>query len=201
VEAALSAGGIKKRLLIVWLVLLGLIATVAIVNYERDKPAKDLPGTVIADERALLPEPISRLGVIEIARAGGVHRFERDSVGAWFYHGAHSNATQEHGHIADPVQAERIAKAFEAFERTRMERRFELDTKNDEYGVVSPQMFIMVYRPGELQPRARFAVGNLAPDRVSRYVLVVGTPLVVTIADYQIVNLLDLIAAVGTSAG
>jgi hypothetical protein len=180
VEAALSAGGIKKRLLIVWLVLLGLIATVAIVNYERDKPAKDLPGTVIADERALLPEPISRLGVIEIARAGGVHRFERDSIGAWFYHGAHSNATQEHGHIADPVQAERIAKAFEAFERTRMERRFELDTKNDEYGVVSPQMFIMVYRPG---------------------VLVVGTPLVVTIADYQIVNLLDLIAAVGTSAG
>ena len=197
----MSAGGIKKRLLFVWLVLLGLIAAVVMINYERDKPSKDLPGTVIADERALLPEPISRLGVIEIARAGGVHRFERDSAGAWFYHDAHSNAAQEHGHVADPEQAERISKAFEGFERTRMERRFELDTQNDEYGVVSPQMFIMVYRPDELQPRARFAVGNVAPDRVSRYVLVVGTPLIVTIAEYQIQNLLDLIATVRNGSG
>ena len=173
--------------------LIGLVAAIAVIEYDGDEAQKPAPGTIMVDDRALLPELVERLGAIEIAYAGTVHRFERDSAGAWFYHGAHSNNETTHGHVADPAQAERIAKAFEIFGRTRMERRFELNTKADEYGVVAPQIFIMVYRPNELQPLVRFAVGNVAPDGVSRYVLVVGTPLVVTIANYQIDLLLQLI--------
>jgi hypothetical protein len=47
------------------------------------------------------------------------------------------------------------------------------------------------------QPLAQYAVGDVAPDGLSRYVLQVGSASVVTIADYQITNLLDLIQAVG----
>lgn len=190
---AVSTGKISTRLWLVWLVLIGLVAAIAVVEYDGNEAEKPAPGTIMVDDRALLPELVERIGAIEVAYAGTVHRFGRDSASAWFYHGVHSSSGSVHGHVADPVQAERIAKAFQIFARTRMERRFELNTKADEYGVVTPQIFIMVYRPNELQPLVRFAVGSVAPDGVSRYVLVVGTPLVVTIANYQIDLLLKLI--------
>ena len=38
-------------------------------------------------------------------------------------------------------------------------------------------------------------MGDLAPDKLSRYVMVVGSASVVTIANYQIDNLLALIKA------
>jgi hypothetical protein len=43
---------------------------------------------------------------------------------------------------------------------------------------------------------AQFAVGDVAPDGLSRYVLPVGGKYVVTIANYQIENLLGLIEKV-----
>jgi hypothetical protein len=52
-----------------------------------------------------------------------------------------------------------------------------------------------------VQPLARYAVGIVAPDGVSRYVLPVGSTYVVTIANYQIDNLLNLIQAVGEKPG
>ena len=79
-----------------------------------------------------------------------------------------------------------------------MERFFKLDVQNA-YGVTSPQMVILVYGKGNSQPLAQFAVGDIAPDGLSRYVLRVGSASVVTIPDYQITNLLDLIQAVGGS--
>jgi hypothetical protein len=43
-------------------------------------------------------------------------------------------------------------------------------------------------------------VGHVAPDTVSRYVMVVGSPAVVTIPKYQIDNLLDLVRVAGGEA-
>ena len=60
-------------------------------------------------------------------------------------------------------------------------------------------MVILVYRKDDAQPVAQYAVGDVAPDGLSRYVLRVGSASVVTIANYQITNLLDLIQAVGSS--
>ena len=52
-----------------------------------------------------------------------------------------------------------------------------------------------------MQPLAQYAVGDIAPDTLSRYVLVVGSSTVVTIPNYQIDNMLALIDTVaGKSA-
>jgi hypothetical protein len=44
-------------------------------------------------------------------------------------------------------------------------------------------------------------VGSLAPDRLSRYVHILGTQLVVTIPDYQIANLQQLVAEMSGQTG
>ena len=43
-------------------------------------------------------------------------------------------------------------------------------------------------------------MGQIAPDTVSRYVMVVGRPVVVTIPNYQIDNLLALTRAASATA-
>lgn len=147
--------------------------------------------------RMLLPAPIDQLGAIEIGYAGTLHRFERDSTGAWFYHGVHTGSEGAHAHAADASSAQRIESALAGFGRTRIEREFPIDTQSNPFGVTNPEMLILVYRPNELQPLAQYAVGDIAPDALSRYVLIVGSPAVVTIPNYQIENLLELIKAVG----
>lgn len=121
------------------------------------------------------------------------HRFERDAGGSWYYHGIHNDAKQAHEHQTDPARAEIIEKAFGALGRARMERQFKLDMQSGAYGLTAPQMIIVVYKKSHPLPLAQFAVGDVAPDGQSRYVLPVGSAYVVTIADYQIGNLLSLI--------
>jgi hypothetical protein len=48
---------------------------------------------------------------------------------------------------------------------------------------------------------SRYAVGVVAPDLLSRYILPVGSSTVVTIPDYQIDNLLQLIASLEAKPG
>ncbi len=174
---------------------------VAIFLIERnDRIASETPDAG-RDERLLVPVTVAELGAIEIAHQGTVHRFERDTAGAWFYHGVHSSAEQQHAHNADPQIAARIEKAFTGLGRARMERQFPLNIQADEFGVTRPEMFIMVYRPQQMEPLARYAVGTVAPDNVSRYVLPIGSTWVVTIADFQIDNLLSLLQSVASPPG
>jgi hypothetical protein len=77
-----------------------------------------------------------------------------------------------------------------------MERQLELNVQANNYGLSSPQMIILVYAKGNPLPMAQYAVGDIAPDGLSRYVLPVGANFVVTIANYQIDNLLGLIEKV-----
>jgi hypothetical protein len=203
VEAEVSWRGVRPRLVAVWALLLGLVATILFI--ERS----DILGTSGADphghaepqsgDRMLVPAPMDQIAVIEIAQGGTLYRFERDAAGSWFYH-AHGldlkGALGEHGHQADPVQAQRIEKAFAAFGRTRMERDLAVDPGSDPYGVTRPQMLILVYRTDDPRPLGQYAVGDVAPDTYSRYVLPLGSPVVVTIANYQIDNLRGLIDAV-----
>jgi len=192
-EAKAGARG-RRKLIAVWLLLAALV--VAIVLIERhDRATSKTPDTG-RDERLLLPVAIEELGAIEVAHNGTLHRFERDATGAWFYHGVHTGSEQQHAHGSDPATSARIEKALAGLGRARMERQFPLNLQADEFGVTRPEMFIMVYRPKELQPLSRYAVGIVAPDKMSRYVLPVGSPWVVTIADFQIDNLLSLIQSV-----
>jgi hypothetical protein len=200
VEAALNAAKEnpgRRKLVTVWLVLTALVVSIILIE-RHDRRVTEIPKTS-REERLLIPVAIEELGAVEIAHSGTLHRFERDATGAWFYHGVHSATQAEHAHTSDPATAARIEKAFAGLGRARMERQFPLNLQADEFGVTRPEMFIMVYLPKQLQPLSRYAVGTLAPDKVSRYVLPVGSSWVVTIADFQIDNLLSLIQAVSGS--
>lgn len=189
----------RRRVIAVWVVLAGLVGVVAAIEVT-DRARSSLPQGAADDPRWLLPLPVDRLGAIEIADAGALHRFERGAGGAWFYHGAHSAADGAHTHPVDPALAQRIEQALLAFGRTRIERQLPRGSDPKAFGVTNPRMVILVYRPNESQPLAQYAVGDVAPDTASRYVDVIGGPGVVTIAGYQIENLAALIALV-TGAG
>ena len=194
-----GTGGARRRVLVIWLVLAALAVAIALHEFRtRAKLPDDIAEKIHGAQgsRLLLPVAVEEINSIEIAHRSAMHRFERDASGAWFYHGSHAGASAVHAHKPDPQQAQRIEKAFTGLGRTRMERSFDLDVQNP-YGVTSPQMVVLIYRKQDVQPFAQFAVGDLAPDGLSRYVLPVGGSSVVTIADYQITNLLELIEAVG----
>ena len=192
----MSAGGLRPRLVAVWVLFLALAAVIVAIEVadrtgtrERDGGAED------RDPRLLLPVPLEQVGAIEVAHGGSIHRFERDAAGTWFYHGVHAQSDAAHSHQADPAMAQRIETALQGFGRARMERTLSTDQGVERYGLAVPQMLILVYRPKELQPLLQVAVGDVAPDTYSRYVMVLGSSSVVTIANFQIDNLLALVKA------
>ena len=187
------------RFVVVWLLLAILAAVIVVIEYaDRRREASETAR--LTDARLLLAAPVDELGAIEIADRGRLHRFERDATGAWLYHGIHTAATSEHTHTPDPALAERIAHAFAAFGRARIERQFPLDGEAGVYGVTTPDVVVLTYRRGQSQPLTQYAVGHIAPDTVSQYVMVVGRPVVVTVPKYQIDNLLDLVRLAGGEA-
>ena len=193
----MSASRRRSRLLAVWLLLAVLVGAIVVIERTAlvgPKPRRD--GHVSSKARMLLPVPVDQLGAIEVVHARTLHRFERDAAGAWFYHVHGVDTGSEEQHHAEPSLAKRIEYAFAAFGRTRIERRFALKTQAKDYGVTTPKMLILVYQSNDMQPLAQYAVGDIAPDTVSRYVLVVGSSAVATIPNYQIDNLLALIEAV-----
>ena len=196
-EAALSRARVRPALVAVWAVLTVLV--VVIVALELRDAGRASSGAA-ADLHLLVPVPMDELGAVEIAEAGRLHRFERDAAGTWFYHGVHAGGEAAHTHAPDPVLAQRIERAVAAFTRTRTERQFALERDAAAYGVATPDIIVLVYRPRQAQPLTQYAVGSVAPDTVSRYVMVVGRPVVFTIPGYQIDNLLALVQAAIASA-
>ena len=188
------------RLVVVWLVLAVLAAVIVGIEY-RDHRRETSGSGRETDPRRLLSAAVDELGAIEIADRGRLHRFERDATGAWFYHGVHGEATAAHTHTPDPALAERIARTFAAFGRARIERQFPLDREAGVYGVATPDVVVLAYRRGQSQPLHQYAVGHVAPDTASRYVMEVGRPVVVTIPKYQIDNLLELVRGAGGDTG
>ena len=183
----------SKRLLLVWGVLLALAVLIFIGERQRSEQMG------LSSQRVvpwLLPAPMQDLGAVEIMVKGSVHRFERDAEGRWFYHGVHDANKAEHGHSTDPQMAAVIDKAMVVFGRVQREQKIALKAGEDEYGVTRPDVFILVYLPKADSPLASYAVGTIATDRVSRYILPVGAADIVTVPDFHIKNLLALIDAV-----
>jgi hypothetical protein len=190
----MSAPGVRPRLVVVWALLATLVGAIVVIEHT-DLVRPGLRAST-ADPRLLLPVPVEQLGAIEVADGGTLHRFERDATGAWFYHGVHATTERPHTHTVEPSTARRIEEALLAFGRTRVERQLPRDQESTAYGLTTPRMLILVYRPNESHPLVQYAVGDIAPDAVSRYVEAVGGPGVVTVPNYQIDNLVTLIAAV-----
>ncbi|MFN0315975.1 MAG: hypothetical protein ACKVQA_13170 [Burkholderiales bacterium] len=186
----------KSRTAIVWVLLAGLLAIIGIVEWrERGEHGGGDSHGQAADSRNLLPIAVAQVGAIEIAHEGQLHRFERDAAGNWFYHGAHSAAASGHEHQTDYVLAQRMGEAFGALDKARMEREAPLDKDNDRFGVVVPKIILIVYKPNESQPLAQYAIGDVAPDELVRYIHLVGTNRVVTLPQYHVENLLSVIRA------
>ena len=192
VETALSARRIRPRLAAIWITLALLVAGAALVEFA-DRPAGDATEQRSAD--ALLPVPMDDLGAVEVGHAGALHRFERGRDGAWFYHGAHGSSEAAHEHRADPAKGDLIAKSIAGFARTRIERRLPLDAGGVQYGFAAPKMLVVIFRVNEPRPYAQYAVGDVAPDSFSRYVHKTDSAEAVTIANYQVENLVKLIEA------
>ena len=204
---------LQPRLLVIWAVFALLLIGVIIYDYLNDAPTVRLDHHGhAASSHNLLPVPIEQIGVIEIAQSNSnnqqIHRFERDEQGDWLYHNhahkstdprSHQHDTQKSQHQADPVIAARISEAFAVLNRARIERDFLLTANIRDYGLVKPDILINVYANNKsTTPLARYAVGDIAPDTFSRYILLVGRFKIITIPNYHIDNLLSMIEAVNT---
>lgn len=200
----MSAPRPRRKLVVVWAVLLVLVGVIVAVEWS-DRAAERADAQFEARggdrTRMVVPIPMEEIGAIEIAHAGALHRFERDAAGLWLYHGAHApTAEPAQGHRADPAVAERIAKAFGGLGRAKFERDFPFDPKSQEYGVLNPKTLLLLYRKGEVQPLVQYAIGDMAPDGVSRYVLKIGAVQVDTLPEYHVQNLVGLVQTVNTPA-
>ena len=196
----MSGGRPGGKLTVVWLVLVALAVVIGLLKYSDWKSShSDYGVQTEAERRSLLPVPIEELKVVEIGHAGALHRFERDQAGAWFYHahGVNTGVQAPHDHVADPARAAQIARAFGPLGRARIERWLD-DEDQQQYGVTRPQILLLIYADATAKPLAQYAFGDVAPDKFSRYVLIVDTSQVVTIAEYQAENLLNLIQAVNS---
>lgn len=186
----------RRKLLLVWAVLMGLIATILVIQ-QKDRKAEhaaDVAERTGTDrEGMMLPVMSTQLGALELAYGGTVHRFERDAQGLWYYHTAHAKVDGTHGHTTDPVMAERIGKALIGFGKCKLERTFPFDPKSNEYGVTTPKLVILAYLPNQSEPLVQYAVGDIAPDGVSQYVFRLGGNEVRTVPGYQIDNLLNVV--------
>ncbi len=178
--------------LAVWAVVLALAGAIYVGEQRR---SSEINAPVARVDNRLLPVAIEEIGIVEVMVKGTMHRFERDDQGRWYYHGMHDAAQTGHEHKTDPKAAEVIDKAMVAFGRMQKERSLPLKTEQDEFGVTRPDIFLMVYRPKSAEPLARYAIGTVATDTFSRYVLPVGSADVVTVPDFHIKNLLGLIEA------
>jgi len=187
----------RKKLIFIWLVLVGLAVAIFFAEVKR---SEKISAPVVRESKRLLPAPIEDIRAVEIMSKSAMHRFERDSAGLWIYHGTHDGTQSEHEHVTDPKVAAIIHDAMVIFDRVQREQSIPLQSGEDEFGVIRPDMFIVVYRSKSEEPLARYAVGTTATDGVSRYILPVGAAEIVTIPDFHIQNLLGLIDAV-RSAG
>lgn len=183
----------RKKLLLIWLVLVGLGVAIFFAEVKR---SEGIRAPVVRESKRLLPVLIEDIRAVEIMSNSSMHRFERDREGLWIYHGTHDATQSEHDHVTDPKLAALIDVAMVIFDRVQREQIIPLNTGKDEFGVTRPDMFIVVYRSKTEEPLARYAVGTLATDGVSRYVLPVGAAEIVTIPDFHIKNLLSMIEAV-----
>ena len=193
---------IRQIRLGLWLaLLLGAVAAIAVSLNRTAVPVADPDGDVAEAPRFLVPVPVDRLAAVELVRRGQIYRFERDDAGYWFLH-AHQHAAVQakHGHEADPSETSRIAQGLEMFGRTRVERvvgRADIDDRR--FGTATPAVIVNLFERDAVRPIRRLLVGDLAPDGFARYLKITEEGEIVTIPDYQIQTLLDLLEPSGAA--
>jgi Domain of unknown function (DUF4340) len=164
---------------------------------SRDNTAAASRGTSL-----LLPVSMAQVWAIEIVSAGKLTRFERDGAGNWFRHiGQHTHAAGSNAHVADPAQARLIDAAFGAFDAAAVETRIgPADTAQlVRYGLTLPTLMVLFYARDSSTPLARLEFGAAA-DRLDRYARLAPDGAVVTVAEFEVRRLTELLRAVGAGS-
>jgi Domain of unknown function (DUF4340) len=160
--------------------------------------------TVAQRGRSLfLPVSMAQIWAVEIVAAGKLTRFERDSAGNWFRHtGQHSHSANANAHLADPAQARLIAAALESLDAAAVETRVGRAAGADQlakFGLSYPPMIVLLYARDNSTEVARVEFGG-TPDSLDRYARLAPDGEVVTIAEFEIKRLTDLLKAVGAGS-
>jgi hypothetical protein len=150
----------------------------------------------------LLPVSMVQVWAVEILFAGKLTRFERDASGNWFRHiGQHAHTAGSNAHVADPAQARIIDSAFCAFDVAAVETRIgPADTAHlARYGLTLPTLMVLFYARDSSAPLARLEFGAAA-DSFDRYARLAPDGAVVTVAEFEVRRLTDLLRAVGSGS-
>ncbi len=149
----------------------------------------------------LLPVSMAQAWAIEIVFAGKLTRFERDAAGSWFRHvGQHGHASGDNAHVADPAQAQIIETALRALDTAAVETRVgPAESHLDRYGLTLPTLIVMLYARDSSTPLARLEFGAAA-DSLDRYARLAPDGAVVTVAEFEVRRLTELLRAVGVGS-
>lgn len=183
-----------RRAPAVWLLLAAL--AIGVIAMERagvfaPPPPTDAHGHALdAGPRYLVGIPVDRWAAAEIVVDGAARRFDRGSDGLW-----------RHGAAGGAEESARIAGALEVFARARVTREVSASRDVAAYGVLAPRLSVALWTEDRDAPAARYAFGDLAPDELSRYVLLFGEFLTVTVPEYHAANLVDLAAGFAAPEG
>ncbi|WP_156918035.1 DUF4340 domain-containing protein [Bradyrhizobium sp. Cp5.3] len=150
----------------------------------------------------LLPVSMAQVWALEILFAGKLTRFERDADGNWFRHlGQHNHAAGNVVHVADPEQARVIDAALRAFDASAIETRVGPADPSQlaRYGLNLPSLIVLVFVRDAAAPLARLEFGASA-DRLDRYARLAPNGAVVTVAEFEMHRLTELLRAVGAGS-
>jgi hypothetical protein len=150
----------------------------------------------------LLPVSMAQVWALEIVFAGKLTRFERDAGGNWFRHlGQHNHAAGRVVHVADPEQARIIDAALRAFDTAAVEMRIGAADPSQlpRYGLNLPSLIVLVFARDAPAPLARLEFGASA-DSLDRYARLAPDGAVVTVAEFEMRRLTELLRAVGAGS-
>jgi hypothetical protein len=146
---------------------------------------------------------MAQVWAVEIVYAGKLTRFERDGVGNWFRHvGQHLHQANTNAHVADPAQARTIAAALDAFDTTAIETRVMPvgdPAQLAQFGLTLPSVIILFYPRDSSTALARLEFGNAA-DTLDRYARLAPDGGVVTVAEFEVRRLTELLKTVGAGS-
>ena len=190
----------SSRATLLWLLLL-TVAVLGIAWQLRHAPAPTAHDDDDKPAELLVPAPLADWRSLELLVQGQRLRFERDGSGAWYRHAEVAGEAPRHAHTADPTAARQLADSLATLSRARIERTLAGgEGRLPNYGLANPPLVVLVQGEGG-RVLQTLALGDVAPDGLSRYAHLPQTHRVVTLADFQARGLMSLAGpAVATTA-
>jgi hypothetical protein len=172
-------------------------------DMARRQRAQAEPAVAHRGQSLFLPVSMAQVWAVEIVAGGKLTRFERDSAGNWFRHtGQHSHTADANAHVADPAQARVIGAALDAFDSAAVETHVgrAADTAAlTRFGLALPPVIVLLYARDNSTALARVEFGGSA-DSLDRYARLAPNGDVITLPEFEVRRLTELLKAVGAGS-